>query len=446
MLGAADALLLFMAASIGLAVSLGAAALDPFDSLSMAQRMGVVVIMVCMLFVMGLYHRANLLDFRMTVVRLGVSVVFGVLVSLVLFQAAPDVVLWTGPLVVTLSIGFFGLLANRYLIQRVAGSRALARRVLVIGTGGRARRILDVQRERHLRDFTCVGFMDVEGGDPLVPGRILTRDMDILAYCRSQAIDEAVVALEERRGNVPVDTLVAARTAGVTVSDLSSFLERETGKVELDGLYPSWLIFSGPSRQTRLSQALKRAADVVLSLILLAIGAIPMLLAALAIKLEDGGPLFYTQERVGLNGVTFRVIKFRSMRVDAERDGKARWAQKNDDRITRVGHIIRKIRVDELPQIFNVLKGEMSFIGPRPERPSIVSDLQDQIPFYQYRHFMKPGITGWAQINYPYGASVEDAREKLKYDLYYIKNYSLLLDLLVVLQTVRVILFSEGAR
>jgi sugar transferase (PEP-CTERM system associated) len=245
-----------------------------------------------------------------------------------------------------------------------------------------------------------------------------------------------------------VRELLDCRLAGVEVIDLVSFLERETGRVHLDVLNPSWIIFSEGFRRDGLRQATKRAFDIVASFALVLVTWPVMLLTAVGIKLEEGirAPILYRQRRVGLDGRDFDVLKFRSMRVDAERDGKARWATGNDDRVTRMGRLIRKVRVDELPQIFNVLRGDMSFVGPRPERPQFVSELSDSIPYYEERHCAKPGITGWAQICYPYGSSEKDSLEKLQYDLYYLKNHSLLFDMMILLQTVEVVLMGKGGR
>ena len=236
------------------------------------------------------------------------------------------------------------------------------------------------------------------------------------------------------------------KTTGVHVNEFSTFLERETGRVDLDTVNPSWLIFSdGFSSGQMVSSAIKRLFDIAASVTLL-IGTAPLVLIfALLVKLDSRGPAFFRQTRVGLYGQTFSLIKLRSMRVDAEAGG-AQWAAKHDPRVTRIGRIIRKCRIDELPQAWTVLKGEMSFVGPRPERPEFVDDLEEKLPFYAERHMVKPGITGWAQINYPYGASIEDSRHKLEYDLYYAKNYTPFLDLLILLQTLRVVLWNEGAR
>jgi sugar transferase (PEP-CTERM system associated) len=259
--------------------------------------------------------------------------------------------------------------------------------------------------------------------------------------------DEVVLALEERRNALPLNDLLRVKTTGVHVTDLSSFLERETGRVDLDTLNPSWLIFSdGFSSGRRLSSMGKRLFDLVASALLLLLTAPLIGLTALLIKLESPGPAFFRQRRVGLYGQPFEILKLRSMRQDAEVGGVAVWAQKDDPRVTRIGAIIRKLRIDELPQSWSVLKGEMSFVGPRPERPQFVADLEQRLPYYAERHMVKPGITGWAQINYPYGASIDDARQKLEYDLYYAKNYTPFLDVLILLTTIRVILWPEGAR
>jgi exopolysaccharide biosynthesis polyprenyl glycosylphosphotransferase len=231
------------------------------------------------------------------------------------------------------------------------------------------------------------------------------------------------------------------------VNEVSTFLERETGRIDLRSVNPSWLIFSdGFSSGRRLSSFAKRAFDIAASAVLLAIMFPVIALAALAVRLDSKGPSFYRQKRVGLYGDLFDVIKLRTMRIDAEADGKAKWAEENDPRITRIGRFLRKTRIDELPQCWSVLKGDMSFVGPRPERPEFVEDLEEKLVYYAERHMVKPGITGWAQINYPYGANLNDARHKLEFDLYYAKNYTPFLDLLIMLQTIRVVLWPDGAR
>jgi sugar transferase (PEP-CTERM system associated) len=270
---------------------------------------------------------------------------------------------------------------------------------------------------------------------------------DLATYAATLGANEVVLALEERRKAMPVADLLHIRTLGMHVNEISTFLERETGRVDLRSINPSWLIFSdGFSSGRRLSSLAKRVFDIVVATLLLVLTLPFVMIGALAVKLESKGPAFYRQTRTGLYGAPFDILKLRSMRQDAEVAGKAVWAEKDDPRITRVGRIIRKLRIDELPQVWTVLKGEMSFVGPRPERPQFVAELGKKIPFYAERHVVKPGITGWAQINYPYGASIDDAKHKLEYDLYYAKNYTPFLDVVIILQTIRVVLFPEGAR
>jgi sugar transferase (PEP-CTERM system associated) len=278
--------------------------------------------------------------------------------------------------------------------------------------------------------------------------RLVAGDRSLSATAHALEVDEIVMAMDDRRQQFPLKELLDCRLKGIDVVELASFLERETGKVYLDILIPSWMIFGDGFRRDFIRRYSERAFDIVASLVLLMVTLPVMLLTMLAIKLEEGirAPLLYGQPRVGCAGKVFRVMKFRSMRLDAESDGRARWAKANDDRVTRVGRFIRKVRIDELPQLFNVLGGQMSFVGPRPERPEFVGQLSETIPYYDIRHAVKPGITGWAQLCYPYGASEQDALEKLQYDLYYVKNHSLVVDVLILLQTVEVILFNKGAR
>jgi sugar transferase (PEP-CTERM system associated) len=259
-------------------------------------------------------------------------------------------------------------------------------------------------------------------------------------------VEEIVVAMDDRRSGFPSDALLECRLRGVQVTDLRCFLERESGRVSVELMHPGWLIFSSGFRCDFLRLATKRAFDVAVSLGLLLAAAPLAVLAALAIYLEDRGPILYRQVRTGHNGRSFRMLKFRSMRVDAEADGRAVWASRNDARTTRVGAWIRRLRIDELPQLVNVLAGHMSLVGPRPERPEFTAELSRQVPFYDQRHFVKPGITGWAQVRYGYGASAQDAQAKLEYDLYYVKHHSLALDLMVLVQTVEIVLFRIGSR
>jgi sugar transferase (PEP-CTERM system associated) len=320
---------------------------------------------------------------------------------------------------------------------------------VVLGVGQRAesiRRLLIAAAPRP----KPMGFIAVgadSGGAPRVPRQFIVDVEDHLdLYARSHGIEEIVVALDERRGALPIADLLDCRFLGIEVTEAADFVERETGKVDLDNVSPSWIIFARGFHQGHLRRAGKRMFDVAFSVLFLTFVLPLMALVALAIKLDSPGPLFYRQVRVGLDGRHFNVLKFRSMCADAESDGRAQWASEIDRRVTRVGALIRKARIDEFPQVINVLRGDMSFVGPRPERPVFVEELKKTIPYYGERHRVKPGITGWAQIKYPYAASMEDAREKLKYDLYYMKNQSFFLDVLILLKTLRVVCWGEGAR
>jgi sugar transferase (PEP-CTERM system associated) len=278
--------------------------------------------------------------------------------------------------------------------------------------------------------------------------RLIPLPQNLFEWAVENDVDEIVVAMDDRRQGFPLHDFIECRLAGIQLLELPSFLERETGKVHLEILNPSWIIFGDGFRISQLQSALERVFDIVVSSLLLVLALPAMALAVVAIWLEDGlkAPILYRQKRVGQHSKPFDVIKFRSMRVDAERPGVAQWAVANDPRVTRTGAFMRKTRLDELPQLWNVLSGDMSFVGPRPERPEFVATLQERIPYYRERHAVKPGITGWAQLCYPYGSSEKDALEKLQYDLYYVKNRSLLLDLAILLQTVEVVLWGKGAR
>lgn len=322
--------------------------------------------------------------------------------------------------------------------------------VLVLGAGERAS-IIERRMKRRVdrQRFDLHGFVVMRGDSPtgIQKEKKLTLEGQRLAdYIAEHDIDELIVACDERRNNLPLDLLFDCKIRGTNIIEILDFIERETGQVAVNLVYPSWVIYSnGFSSTNDLRNALDWSFNAVLSLALLLVAWPLMLIAWLAIKLEDGirAPTLFFQERVGLDGRVFPVIKFRSMRLDAEKHG-AVWATKDDPRVTRTGKLLRKYRVDELPQLWNVLRGDMGFVGPRPERPEFVKDLIMKIPYYNQRHNVKPGLTGWAQLKYPYGASEEDALEKLKYDLYYVKHRSFLLDLNILVQTVEVVLFGKG--
>jgi sugar transferase (PEP-CTERM system associated) len=404
-----------------------------------------IVVLTAMISV-GVYGADSLRSMRFAVARLLVAISLAIIGLAFLDFAAPGTAPWRSTLLYAMGISIALLTLNRLLIGTLLGSAAFRRRIIVLGSGTRAARLRTLAK-RPESGFAVVSFIAMSDAHKEVVEAI-PRDAihDLTAFVQDLGAGEVVLAIEERRNALPLKDLVRIRTAGVHVNDFSTFMERETGRVDLDTLNPSWLIFSdGFSSGRAVSSALKRLFDIVASGLLLALTFPIIALFALIVKLDSRGPAFFRQERVGLYGRPFDVIKLRSMRTDAEKDG-AQFAQANDPRVTRIGKFIRKVRIDELPQTWSVLKGQMSFVGPRPERPNFVADLEDKLPFYAERHMVKPGITGWAQINYPYGANLEDSRHKLEYDLYYAKNYTPFLDLLILLQTLRVVLWSEGAR
>lgn len=341
----------------------------------------------------------------------------------------------------------------RAALSTMFGTGIGSLRLLIVGTGSEALAVERVIDQLGPRRSVVVGFYPTgsyDGSDePGHGGRAprLPRSVDLASIVRRFKVDEVIVAVREQRGGVlPIRDLLECRTRGVPVRDLSAFYERVRGEVPIESLKASWLIYGDGFAQNAARTATKRAFDLVMAGVLLVLALPVMAVAMIAIFFETGAPIFIYQERTGRGGRCFLCVKFRSMRADAERDGVARWASANDSRVTRVGRVLRKLRIDELPQLFNVMSGEMSLVGPRPERPSFVAGLKEQIRFYDLRHSIKPGITGWAQIRYPYGSSVEDSQRKLQYDLYYVKNHSLSLDALILAETVRVVLFGEGAQ
>ncbi|HEY5712659.1 MAG TPA: TIGR03013 family XrtA/PEP-CTERM system glycosyltransferase [Allosphingosinicella sp.] len=448
LLGAIDFALLLFAAQAGWSLRLWqlAGQID-LDAVRMPNMLAFAVTLQTAMVAVGVYGVEAIQSVRFAVARMLVAVFLGIILLSLLFFVFPPVTFWRSSLLYAMWFGLALMIAIRIPLRGVLGGERFKRRILVLGAGPRAERIQALAR-RSGAGFCVVGFVGMNDTASAVTGSVNRLDLASLPdHLLRIGAGEVVLALEERRNALPLNDLLRIKTTGVHVHDFSSFLERETGRVDLDSLNPSWLIFSdGFSAGRRLSGIAKRLFDVTVSLAILVLTAPLVLAAALLVKLESRGPALFRQRRVGLYGETFNVIKIRSMRVDAEVGGKAVWAQKDDPRVTRIGRILRKLRIDELPQAWSVLKGEMSFVGPRPERPQFVADLEARLPYYAERHVVKPGITGWAQINYPYGASIEDSREKLEYDLYYAKNYSPFLDLLILLQTARVILWPEGAR
>lgn len=342
------------------------------------------------------------------------------------------------------------VLVSRAIFLKLVDTAELKRRVVIFGAGERAQKLLkNLEPERDVIGVQVVGCIP-SGNEPVEVDEalLLPFPKDWVEFVKAQQISEIVVSPDERRqsdgGAFPLNELIDCKLVGVPTSEGLAFYERELGKIDISILKPSWMLFSDGFKYSKRRSVAKRVFDIGLASVFVLIFWPFMVLTALAVLLESGRPVLYFQERVGLNGRTFRIYKFRSMRQDAEKGGKAVWAKKNDNRVTRVGAFIRNTRLDELPQLYNVLKGDMSFVGPRPERPEFVRDLAEQIPFYDTRHKVKPGLMGWAQLKYPYGASVEDARNKLQYDLYYTKNHSFLMDLLIMIQTVEIVLLGKG--
>ena len=410
------------------------------------QHAGFVAMMLAAMISVGVYGPESLRSLRFATARLLVAISLGIIALAFLDFLIAGQNFWRSTLAYAMAFALVLLVLNRAIVGGLLGTGPFRRRVLVLGAGPRAQRLRELA-EKEESGFVIVGYIGMSESQPVVEEAIARSAIhNLTRFVENLGVSEVVLALEERRNALPLKDLLRIKTAGVHVNDFSSFIERETGRVDLDTVNPSWLIFSdGFSSGRAFSSAIKRLFDIGASLLLLFASAPVIAIFAAIVKLDSKGPAFYRQTRVGLYGQNFNLIKLRSMRIDAEVLG-AQFTTKNDPRVTRVGRFIRKLRIDELPQAWSVLKGEMSFVGPRPERPEFVSDLEDLLTYYAERHMVKPGITGWAQINYPYGASMDDSRHKLEYDLYYAKNYTPFLDMLIILQTIRVVIWHDGAR
>ena len=398
----------------------------------------------------GLYNERQTFNLVGLVTRIVVSTLGGAMVIAIVAALVPEVsfglqgLTLAGVLIIAASLGC------HFIVSKLAGEQLFKKRILVYGAGRRAASLMQKQAAGNLGGYKAVGFVPTVCDEPSAVSteRRVELRTSLLEFVWAHEVYEIVVAMDDSSADFPFEGLLECRQAGIAVTDLTEFLERETGQVRIDLVHPNWMVFSDGFARNSLHSQIERAVDVVASLALLAVTWPFMILTVMAIKIEEGlaAPVLYRQVRVGEHGQPFRLFKFRSMRVDAERDGRARWAATNDDRVTRVGRVIRKLRIDELPQIINVLNGEMSLVGPRPERPEFVSQLNTKIPLYRERHAIKPGITGWAQLCYPYGSNEKDAAEKLQYDLFYVKNRTILFYLAILVQTVEVILWGKGAR
>jgi len=416
-----------------------------------AQRIVFALVLSCCSLAMGVYTSVFREGLSGMVLRTIVSYFFLGTASLtILYYIIPSLYLGRGVLAFAIGSALIFVLLTRLIFFKLVDLAQLTRKVVILGAGEMAASIL----ARINPSDTELSFK-IEGCIPCGQEEDKVEDCSLIPlpdnwveFTKQNNISEIVVAPDERRrsegGNIPVDALLDCKLKGVRVTDPLAFIERELLRIEVSMLRPGWALFSEGFVYSQARDFVKRVFDLFVAGILIFLTWPLMLLTAIAVYLESGGPVIYKQVRVGLNGKEFSINKFRSMTQDAEKDGKAVWATKNDARVTRVGAFIRNTRLDELPQLYNVLKGDMSFVGPRPERPQFVEELKAEIPFYDARHRVKPGLMGWAQLKYPYGASVDDARNKLKYDLYYVKNHSVFIDILIVIQTVEVVLLGKG--
>ena len=441
---------LILAGSVYLAISMNVIGFNPTAKLLVGAtwpKAGFyAAVMILMLAGVGLYQRGLRDDLRGVIFRVGVAFLAGIVVIATVVQFYPRLSIGNVALSVAVVISLFGVCLFRVLAWRYADAHIFKRRVLVIGAGALARQIEQLRRRSDWRDATLLGFVQVPGQGVVVDAAKVLRPRGRLSdFAQELDVDQLVVAMHDRSENFPLEQILDCKMAGIRVIDAATFFEQQTGKIKIEALSPSTMVFAEGFVQAILKTYTHRIFDIALSVGMLFFVWPLMLVTALAIWLEDGAPVLYRQVRVGRNNRHFEMLKFRSMGTDAERDG-AVWARAVDDRVTRVGRFIRKTRLDELPQLINVIRGDMSFVGPRPERPQFVEELEKKVPYYRVRHRVNPGITGWAQICYPYGASERDALEKLQFDLYYIKNYSLFLDVMILIQTAQVILWGKGAR
>ena len=423
----------------------------PIDYIILRYSLVYALIMLLSTLSLGVYGAAVVERFAGMAVRSVVSYcLLGCTSMVVLFYLVPEFDVGRRPLFASVILSLAVILPFRKLFYAAVGADNLKRRVMVLGAGAKALAVKEAASTPGL-GFDVIGFIPSDHKPPEIEQDLLLDAMGgVQRLVNKHKVDEIVIAVDERRrdagGYFPIEELLECKMKGVKITEAVKFYERELGRIELEEIHPGWMVFGDGFQYSQLRDVVKRGFDIAVCLVLLLLAWPLMLFAVVAILLETGRPVIYKQVRVGLNGKPFNIYKFRSMSQDAEKDGKAQWAKANDSRVTRVGAFIRNTRIDELPQILNVLKGDMSFVGPRPERPEFVKDLNQQLPYYESRHRVKPGLMGWAQLKFSYGASVEDAGNKLVYDLYYVKNYSLLLDILIVVQSVEIILLGKGVR
>jgi sugar transferase (PEP-CTERM system associated) len=444
-----EAMLLFGGLVIAVYVRMGA--VEAEDAL--IARNGFYKAALATAFCLASFYLFDLYDFvimhdrRELVLRLLQALGLAWIALALMFYALPQVMIGRGVTLISLPLALLMMVGWRLSIHWVLGHPELGERILIVGSGPFAIEIAREALERKDAGYRIVGFVDNDPalvGKSLINPKVIGLTSELSSLVRSENIDRLVVAIGDRRGQFPTQQLLKLSLSGdVSIEESASFYERLTGKVLLDMIRPSWLIFSSRGRRARINEIARTAMHRTLAFMGAMLSLPIAILTAILIKLESRGPALYKQERVGKNGRPFTLMKFRSMRLDAEKNGPV-WAKTDDDRMTRVGRIIRKIRVDEIPQFWNILRGDMNFVGPRPERPHFVATLAQEIPYYEQRHLIAPGLTGWAQINYPYGASIDDARQKLQYDLFYIKNQNLALDATIMFETIKTILFGKG--
>lgn len=447
-----ETLFLALSAYIGISLHLfePGSTVSGFGPYGPPQAVAFALGMLIVITSMGLYQPEHWRDFQSVLVRLVAAFLLGYVVARLVSYFVPSLQLAADAVATTMIVALAGSVLFRMAYYKWSSLRAFKPRVLVLGTGSRVMQLAELAQRN--QNHEVVGYIAVQPQItkhyvplprvlPTVPGESL------MSVVERYAIDQIVIAIRERRGGgLPLQELLECRLKGVKISELPTFIEREYRQVLLESINPSWMVLGDGFRQGFVRSAVKRLFDLAASGALLLVTLPIMLVTSLCIFLESRGPVLYRQQRVGQGGRVFTIFKLRSMKNDAESDGTPCWAAANDERTTRVGRLIRKLRIDELPQIINVFKGEMSFIGPRPERPFFVDQLEKQIPYYSLRHSVKPGITGWSQVRYPYGASIDDSIEKLQYDLYYVKNHCLFLDLMILIDTVEVVLWGKGAR
>jgi sugar transferase (PEP-CTERM system associated) len=409
----------------------------------------VTVLVLASFYLFDLYDFPRIQSRGALLLRLSQSLAVGGLALALMFYVWPQMRLGSGVFPLSLLLTLTLMSAWRFLARWLLGHPRLANRVLILGVGQDAVTIAREMLTRREDGYNVIGFVGEDPtqiGKSLINPRVVGVMSDLEAVVNRHRPDRIVFAMPYRRGRLPLDLLLKLKVRdGVTLDEADAFYEKLTGKIVAERLRLWRLVFADASRWAHLYRRARRIVDAALASVIALLTSPLMLITALAIKLDSRGPVFYRQERVGLHNITFRIIKFRSMRIDAEANGPV-WAHEDDSRVTRVGRWIRKRRIDELPQLFNIIRGEMSLIGPRPERPVFIKQLEQRIPYYSERHLVKPGLTGWAQVRYPYGASFEDAREKHQYDLYYIKNQSPVLDALILLETARIVLFGRFSR